>query len=67
MAGGKDGVDKAFQILQTELDRAMGLLGVGTIQELKARGPSLVKRRLPSCRDYPDRAAYERGYGGGII
>ena len=67
MAGGKEGVDKAFQILRTELDRAMGLLGVGTIQDLKARGASLVKQRQPSSRDYPDRAAYERGYGGGII
>jgi L-lactate dehydrogenase (cytochrome) len=66
-AGGKQGVQKTFEILKTELDRAMGLLGVGSIQELKEQGPSLVKRRDPSARDFPDRAALERGYGGGVI
>jgi L-lactate dehydrogenase (cytochrome) len=47
----------------------MGLLGVGTVEELKKRGPSLIKRRVsgPSPRDYPDMNAYARGYGGGVI
>jgi L-lactate dehydrogenase (cytochrome) len=67
MAGGEAGVDKVFHTLRTELDRAMRLLGVETIEELKRRGPTLVMRRHPSSRDYPDRAAWERGYGGGII
>ena len=66
-AGGKHGVQRTFQILKTELDRAMGLMGVGTIAELKERGPTIVKRRGSSPRDYPDRNAHERGYGGGFI
>ena len=46
----------------------MGLLGTPTIQSLKEEGPNLIRKRLrPSIRDYPDRNAYERGYGGGII
>lgn len=66
-AGGTEGVIKAYDILKTELDRAMGLLGTGTVDELKKRGPGLIKRRHASARDYPDRFAYERGYGGGVI
>jgi isopentenyl diphosphate isomerase/L-lactate dehydrogenase-like FMN-dependent dehydrogenase len=68
-AGGTAGVIKAYDILKVELDRAMGLLGVGTVEELKKRGPSLIKRRVsgPSPRDYPDVNAYARGYGGGVI
>lgn len=68
-AGGNYGVQKTFEILKTELDRAMGLLGVGTISELKERGPSLIRHRVggSSARDYPDRNAYDRGYGGGVI
>jgi isopentenyl diphosphate isomerase/L-lactate dehydrogenase-like FMN-dependent dehydrogenase len=66
-AGGTEGVIKAYDILKTELDRAMGLLGTGTVADLKKRGPGLIKRRHASARDYPDRYAYERGYGGGVI
>lgn len=66
-AGGTAGVIKAYDILKVELERAMGLLGVRTIAELKAQGPDLVKTRLPSARDFPDWLARERGYGGGII
>lgn len=66
-AGGTEGVIKAYDILKTELDRAMGLLGTGTVDELKKRGPGLIKRRHASARDYPDRYAFERGYGGGVI
>ncbi len=66
-AGGTDGVIKALEILKVELDRAMGLLGVGSVEDLKKRGPDLIKRRYSSARDYPDRNAYERGYGGGVI
>jgi hypothetical protein len=36
-----------------ELDRAMGLLGTGTVDELKAKGHSLIQRRNASARDYP--------------
>jgi isopentenyl diphosphate isomerase/L-lactate dehydrogenase-like FMN-dependent dehydrogenase len=44
-AGGGEGVKKAFDILKIELDRAMGLLGVATIAELKAHGSGLIKHR----------------------
>lgn len=62
-AGGTEGVIKALDILKVELDRAMGLLGVGSVDDLKKRGPGLIKRRPQSARDYPDQYAYERGYG----
>ena len=52
-AGGYDGVDKAMTILHTELERAMGLLGTGTVEDLKKRGPGLLNRRGPSARNYP--------------
>eukprot|EP00958_Prasinococcus_capsulatus_P023660 scaffold3582_cov335-Prasinococcus_capsulatus_cf.AAC.3 len=66
-AGGTPGVIKALEILRVELDRAMGLLGVATVDELKRRGPGLIRRREMSVRDYPDMYAASRGYGGGII
>ena len=50
-AGGSEGVIKALEILRVELDRAMGLLGCGTIADLKRRGPDMVKRRASSPRD----------------
>jgi isopentenyl diphosphate isomerase/L-lactate dehydrogenase-like FMN-dependent dehydrogenase len=45
-AGGTQGVIKALDILRVELDRAMGLLGVGTVDELKKNGHNLIKRRI---------------------
>ena len=66
-AGGEAGVHRALSMLRTETERAMGLLGVGTVSELKARGPDLVQWRLASVRDYPDPSAVARGYGGGFI
>eukprot|EP00934_Nitzschia_sp_Nitz4_P004601 Nitzschia sp. Nitz4//scaffold8_size234185//176411//177769//NITZ4_001284-RA/size234185-augustus-gene-0.248-mRNA-1//1//CDS//3329559887//4591//frame0 len=66
-AGGTAGVDRAFEILKVELDRAMGLLGTPTVADLKREGPDLIKRRGPSIRDYPDANAHARGYGGGIV
>ena len=66
-AGGTEGVIKAYDILKVELDRAMGLLGTPTVEALKKEGPSLIKRRGASARDYPDMYAPERGYGGGIV
>ena len=50
-AGGTQGVDKVMTILKVEMERAMGLLGVGSIQELKQNGPKLIKRRDVSSRD----------------
>ena len=66
-AGGTEGVIKAYDILKVELDRAMGLLGTPTVDDLKREGPSLIKRRGVSSRDYPDMYAFDRGYGGGIV
>jgi len=40
MAGGKAGVDKTFEILQSQMVRTLKLLGVNSIQELE---PSMVK------------------------
>jgi isopentenyl diphosphate isomerase/L-lactate dehydrogenase-like FMN-dependent dehydrogenase len=62
-AGGTEGVRKAFKILEVELERAMGLLGTGTVAELRASGGELVKRRAPSSRD----AAGARYATSGII
>merc|ERR1712003_610486 len=50
-AGGSEGVIKAMNILKVELDRAMGLLGVGCVPELKEKGKDLIKRREISSRD----------------
>ena len=47
-AGGKPGVRKAIDTLHVELERAMGLLGTRTVEELKARGPELIKKRQTS-------------------
>ena len=44
-AGGTPGVSKAVAILKRELDIAMGLLGVASVDELRARGPELVRAR----------------------
>lgn len=50
-AGGTEGVDKVMTILKVEMERAMGLLGVGSVQELKQNGHKLIKRRGVSSRD----------------
>jgi isopentenyl diphosphate isomerase/L-lactate dehydrogenase-like FMN-dependent dehydrogenase len=74
-AGGEKGVDRVFSILRDELERAMGLLGVGTVHE--AMGANLgsggadgaapfVEARAGRARDFPDRNARARGYGGGM-
>jgi len=45
-AGGTAGVRKSLQILQTEMDTTMGLLGVGSVDELKQDGADLVKEKF---------------------
>jgi len=62
-AGGTSVVIKAFDILRVELDCAMGLLGVGTIDELKYCGPTLIKRRTCSSHAYPMNDSYFRPNG----
>lgn len=47
MAGGRAGVDRAIQILSTEVQRTMKLLGVKTIAELEARHVTQLLRLTP--------------------
>merc|ERR1712166_1044070 len=49
--------------LRVELDRAMGLLGVGTVDELKRRGHDLIKRRGASAHAYSMNDSYSRPNG----
>merc|ERR1711968_126772 len=42
------GVRKAISTLEVELERAMGLLGTRTVEELKRRGPELIRKRRTS-------------------
>lgn len=48
-AGGENGVSRAFEMLTSETRRAMALLGVHDVRELRARGKDLVRRRRGSC------------------
>ncbi|MFE9319399.1 alpha-hydroxy-acid oxidizing protein [Nocardia sp. NPDC052278] len=45
MAGGESGVDRAIDILRTQLTRTMKLLGVGSIQELEPAHVRLLYQR----------------------
>jgi len=76
-AGGEAGVRRVFDILRDETERAMGLLGAGTVAEAREANVAgggdfeeissgLVRRRAASARDFPDRGAAARGYGGGV-
>jgi len=44
-AGGEQGVARALDLLKEELKRAMQLLGVTSLAELRDRGPALVRRK----------------------
>jgi L-lactate dehydrogenase (cytochrome) len=44
MAAGEPGVDRAATILETQFRRTLQLLGVTSIQELRAVGPTLLRR-----------------------
>ena len=72
-AGGEAGVRRVFDILRDETERAMGLLGAGTVAEAREanvagdfEAAGLVRRRAASARDFPDQGAAARGYGGGV-
>jgi len=45
MAGGEAGVGRVLALLEAEFRRAMTLLGVSSVAELRARGPELLRRR----------------------
>ncbi|MVU84047.1 alpha-hydroxy-acid oxidizing enzyme [Nocardia sp. ET3-3] len=47
MAGGEAGVDRAIEILRTQLVRTMRLLGVGSVEELEPRHVHLMERFRP--------------------
>ena len=57
-AGGRPGVKRAIDMLEVELERAMGLLGTRTIADLKERGPELIRRRanMPQLPHIPPRS-----------
>ena len=48
MAGGRAGVDRAIEILRTEIERTMTLLGVSTLAELEPRHVTQLFRLVPA-------------------
>ena len=50
MAGGRDGVDRAIDILRTEIERTMRLLGVNALEELNAGHVTQLERLVPRPR-----------------
>ena len=44
MAGGKEGVDRALEILRTQMVRTMKLLGARTLSELKPEHVNLIRK-----------------------
>jgi L-lactate dehydrogenase (cytochrome) len=47
MAGGRAGVDRTIQILRTEIERTMTLLGVSSLEELEPRHVTQLTRLVP--------------------
>lgn len=47
MAGGREGVDRTIEILRTEIERTMKLLGVSTLAELEPRHVTQLERLVP--------------------
>jgi L-lactate dehydrogenase (cytochrome) len=50
MAGGRAGVDRTIQILRTEIERTMKLLGVSSLAELEPRHVTQLTRLAPVAR-----------------
>ncbi|HYI59174.1 MAG TPA: alpha-hydroxy acid oxidase [Microlunatus sp.] len=50
MAGGRDGVDRAIDILRSEIERTMRLLGVATLDELEPSHVTQLVRLEPRAR-----------------
>ena len=50
MAGGRAGVDKTIEILRSEIERTMKLLGVASIAELEPRHVTQLTRLAPMPR-----------------
>jgi len=47
MAGGRDGVDRMIEILRSEIERTMSLLGVSSLEELEPRHVTQLSRLIP--------------------
>ena len=50
MAGGREGVDRAIDILRSEIERTMRLLGVATLDELEPSHVTQLVRLEPRAR-----------------
>jgi len=50
MSGGRDGVDRAIEILKGQIERTMRLLGVATLDELKPSHVTQLQRMPPRAR-----------------
>jgi L-lactate dehydrogenase (cytochrome) len=57
MAGGREGVDRAIEILSTQLARTMRLLGVASLDELNPSHVTQLTRLMPIPRVAADAAA----------
>lgn len=51
MAGGREGVDRTIEILRTEVERTMTLLGVSSVEELEPRHVTQLQRLAPVKND----------------
>ena len=51
MAGGRQGVDRTIEILRTEIERTMRLLGVSTLAELEPKHVTQLARLVPVAAD----------------
>jgi L-lactate dehydrogenase (cytochrome) len=47
MAGGRQGVDRTIEILRTEIERTMRLLGVSSLAELEPTHVTQLARLMP--------------------
>ncbi|MET0736205.1 MAG: alpha-hydroxy acid oxidase [Microbacterium sp.] len=60
MAGGRQGVDRTIDILRTEIERTMKLLGVSTLAELEPRHVTQLARLVPVGAPTPARTPRAR-------
>ncbi|MGP6172327.1 alpha-hydroxy acid oxidase [Microbacterium sp. A204] len=57
MAGGREGVDRAIEILRSEIERTMRLLGVASLAELEPSHVTQLQRLTPIARVAADAAS----------
>ncbi len=60
MAGGRQGVDRTIDILRTEIERTMKLLGVSSLAELEPRHVTQLSRLVPVGQPAPVRTPRAR-------